>query len=313
VLAHVGAAVDANPADFTSYTANAAFTTGDEIGTGNYVVYNGSGTSVNVTGLSASTVYHFRVYEYNGSGISSNFNISTASENPASQTTVAAAPTAQPQTMTFSSVTTNSMTVNYATQGDGSARVLVARAGSAVSAVPVNGIAYTPNGNYGTPAAGTDLGSGNIVLGVVTSTAAGSFNISGLSGSTTYHFAVYEFNGTGATASYLITSPLVGDQVTVATPPGTQASNITFTNVADASMTVNWTNGNGARRLVIARLGAAVTTNPTDFTTYAASGNWNNGTPVGSPIGSGFAIYDGTGTSVNLTQPSGRNVSFPRL
>jgi len=65
VLAKQDDAVDADPQDGTSYSADAQFGSGDEIGNGNYVVYTGTGTSVSVTGLSASTTYHFAVYEYN--------------------------------------------------------------------------------------------------------------------------------------------------------------------------------------------------------------------------------------------------------
>jgi hypothetical protein len=68
VLMKSGAAVDANPADgtYTTYAANAAFGSGTQIGTGNYVLYKGTGTSVAVTGLTASTTYHVAVYEYKG-------------------------------------------------------------------------------------------------------------------------------------------------------------------------------------------------------------------------------------------------------
>ena len=65
VLAKQDDAVDSNPVDGTSYTANAQFGSGDEIGNGNYVVYIGTGTSVSVTGLTNSTTYHFAVYEFN--------------------------------------------------------------------------------------------------------------------------------------------------------------------------------------------------------------------------------------------------------
>ncbi len=65
VLAKEASAVDSNPADGTSYNANSTFGTGDQIGTGNYVVYDGTGTSVSVTGLNSATTYHFAVYEYN--------------------------------------------------------------------------------------------------------------------------------------------------------------------------------------------------------------------------------------------------------
>jgi hypothetical protein len=65
VLAKESAAVNTNPADGTNYNANATFGSGDEIGTGNYVVYVGTGDSVSITGLSASTEYYFAVYEFN--------------------------------------------------------------------------------------------------------------------------------------------------------------------------------------------------------------------------------------------------------
>ncbi len=65
VVAKESNAVNADPANGNSYTANANFSAGDEIGTGNYVVYDGSGTSVNITGLNTGTNYYFAIYEYN--------------------------------------------------------------------------------------------------------------------------------------------------------------------------------------------------------------------------------------------------------
>ena len=68
VLAHEGAPVDSDPVDGVSYTANATFGSGTQIGGGNYVVYDGSSTGVTVTGLTANTNYYFAIYEYNSSG-----------------------------------------------------------------------------------------------------------------------------------------------------------------------------------------------------------------------------------------------------
>jgi len=65
VLARSGSAVNAGPSSGAAYTANTIFGSGDQIGTGNYVVYNGPGTSVSITGLSASTTYHYAIFEYN--------------------------------------------------------------------------------------------------------------------------------------------------------------------------------------------------------------------------------------------------------
>ena len=79
VLLKAGSAVDSNPVDATNYTANATFGLGTEIGTGNRVIYKGTGTSVSVTGLSSSTTYHVAVYEFNeGTGTSQNYTTSPA-------------------------------------------------------------------------------------------------------------------------------------------------------------------------------------------------------------------------------------------
>jgi hypothetical protein len=68
VVARASGAVNTDPTDGNTYTADAAFGSGTQVGTGNYVVYKGTGTSVSVTGLSPSTAYHFAIYEYNTTG-----------------------------------------------------------------------------------------------------------------------------------------------------------------------------------------------------------------------------------------------------
>ncbi len=66
VIIRAGGAVNSNPVNGTSYTASSSFGTGSQLGTGNYVVYSGAGSTANVTNLSPSTNYHIAVYEYNG-------------------------------------------------------------------------------------------------------------------------------------------------------------------------------------------------------------------------------------------------------
>jgi hypothetical protein len=68
VLARVGSAVNAEPVNGNSYAADAAFGNGSQIGTGNFVIYDGTGTSVNISSLIAGSSYYFAVYEYNNSG-----------------------------------------------------------------------------------------------------------------------------------------------------------------------------------------------------------------------------------------------------
>jgi|GEM_PF-1250253 len=79
VLARAETTVDANPNDLNSYGAQSVFGKGNEIGSGNFVVFTGSDNSVTVTGLKQGTTYHFAVFEYNGSGEDINYLIT----NPA--------------------------------------------------------------------------------------------------------------------------------------------------------------------------------------------------------------------------------------
>ena len=66
VLVKSGSAVDSDPVNGTTYTASDLFGDGSQIGTGNYVVYNGSGYNTTVYNLDANTTYHVAVYEFSG-------------------------------------------------------------------------------------------------------------------------------------------------------------------------------------------------------------------------------------------------------
>ncbi|MEZ4920238.1 MAG: hypothetical protein R2792_14130 [Saprospiraceae bacterium] len=66
-LMKADAAVDADPVDGVSYTANSTFGSGSEIGTGNYVVFIGDANTFSVSGLTNGTTYHLAVYEFSAS------------------------------------------------------------------------------------------------------------------------------------------------------------------------------------------------------------------------------------------------------
>jgi hypothetical protein len=65
LVAKANSAVSGTPANSTTYTANSVFGTGGFISPGEYVVYNGTGNSVTITGLTAGATYYFKVFEYN--------------------------------------------------------------------------------------------------------------------------------------------------------------------------------------------------------------------------------------------------------
>src|SRR6185295_8613859 len=66
-----------------------------------------------------------------------------------------------------------------------------------------------------------------------------------------------------------------------ASEPTTQATNVGFSNVNATSMTVSWTNGNGAARIVVAKEASAVDFVPVDGTAYTPNPAFGSGTPLG--------------------------------
>ena len=78
----------ATASDQTFYSADAVFGSGTQIGsTGWYCVYNGSGTSVSVSGLTPGSDYVAQVFEYNGSSGFETYLNTPSTDNPWIQTT----------------------------------------------------------------------------------------------------------------------------------------------------------------------------------------------------------------------------------
>ncbi|MFY7887246.1 MAG: LruC domain-containing protein, partial [Dolichospermum sp.] len=75
IVAKSGSVSSTNPTNNTSYAANAAYGSGDALD--GFVVYNGDGESATITNLTAGTLYHFSIYEYNSSGATILYSTST--------------------------------------------------------------------------------------------------------------------------------------------------------------------------------------------------------------------------------------------
>jgi hypothetical protein len=195
------------PTDGTSPTASATYS-----GSGEQVVFNGTASSLTVNGLTASNTYYVRVYEYNGSGSTTKFLTTTATNNPNSQTLTVAAPTVQASAVVFSSVGAAQFTAGW-TVGNGSGRVVKINTANSFTA-PADGTSPTATATYG--------GSGEQVVYNGTGS---SLTINGLSASTTYYVRVYEFNGSGTSTKYLTT--------TGTNNPNSQATGIVLSSASD--------------------------------------------------------------------------------
>ena len=97
---------------------------------------------------------------------------------------------------------------------------------------------------------------------------------------------------------------LVGSPINcvAATEPITNASNINFTLVGCDSYTINWTNGDGAKRIVVMSANPVVGT-PTDQVGYTANATFGSGATIAT---NEFVVYNGTGSSASV---NGLNVN----
>jgi hypothetical protein len=293
VLARQGSAVNFVPVDGTDYAANPSFGTGTNLSTGNFVLYNGSGTTVNISNLSVNTTYFFSVYEYNGANTSSNYRTSGTTANRTTLN-VAAEPTVAASAITIIGRSESIVNFNW-TNGNGAQRLVVMKQGSPVNALPVDGNVYS---------AGSLLGSGNTVF---YSGSANNAFISGLATNTTYHFAVFEFNGTGVgTTNYLTTNPATVSTSTLVAPPTVNPA-LSVASQFFTSIKFQWSGGDAEKYLLVLSTGTPVINN-LDGAEYTPSSVFGAGSSVGTGA---FVVYARSGNTVEVTglQPNTQYVA----
>ncbi len=149
--------------------------------------------------------------------------------------TLAAQPVTQATAVNFTNIAPTGFTVNW-TNGNGAARIVLIREAAAVNADPVDGTGYTANPGWGS---GSLIGNGNYVVYAGTGN---TVAVTGLTPATTYHIAVYEYNGTGPSANYLTLSPPRNSQKTRNPTVGWQITNSDTVNTITFDTSVNEVN-----------------------------------------------------------------------
>ena len=317
LIARANSPVDVEPQDLVNYSHSSS-SFGDasnEIGTGNYVLYRGPEVSDLITNLEPNTTYHFALFEYNGNK-GKVYLTSTSSTNPtvgatANQITEAY-PTRNANALNFGIIDGNRLSYfsNNSQNGNGEKRIVIVKAGSPVTSVPVDGVSYTASSTFGD---GDTLAPDEFVI----YNGSGNLNrtLLNLQPFTTYYFKVFEYNGSGTETFYLTTNDSNGDPVLEATQatipyPTIQTSSVFINSKTTTSFNVNWTNGDGSNRILIARANEAVDVEPQDLVNYSGlSGGYGN---VAYEIGSGnYVVYTGNSSSNNVfnLQP-GTNYHF---
>lgn len=232
VVARLTSSTRVGPTNGVGYTANSADFT-DQLNSltgaanGNVVIFNGTGSTVTVAGLTTGTSYTFDIYEYNGSTVTANYGTNFSG----AKSTMAAEPTVQATNVTFTNVSATGFKINW-TLGNGATSIVLVKDVTAVDSDPVDGTTYTANAAFGS---GTQIGTGNYVVYKAT---LATITVTGLTDGHTYHVAVYSFNGSGGLENYLTTSPATGSQFTSTAIFYSQSS-------SDPGVLTNWNTARG--------------------------------------------------------------------
>lgn len=279
-------AIATMPTNNTSYTASANYGSGSSIG-GAYVVYNGTGTSVDLTGLTANTNYYFAVIEQTGTGSSATFY--TTSVLYGDHGTLAPPPSTAPSTASYGTCSSSSMTFTVA-KGNGNRRMVVCQKDNDFTQDAEQGHGYTASSRYGD---GESYENGYVVYDGPDNT----FSVSNLGGGSKYKFMVIEYNGTGTSSTYDNDHKYRCENTTNATPPTTPSGSAVYGATKSDEIDFNFTAGNGSKRLVICKKGSDVNTNAIDGKVYRADTTFGNGDTFGD---GGFVVYNGSGTSCRV-------------
>lgn len=268
VVAKAGSIVNADPTNGSSYTADASFGAGTQIGTGNYVIYNGTGTSVNLTNLTSNTTYYFAVYEYNNAGICYNLAQLTGSQITPNLPSVT--------TTLVSSITTNSANSGGNVTSDGG------------NAVTTRGVCYN------TSAAPT---TANNIVANGSGTGAYACSLTGLLPQTKYYYRAYATNSIGTAYG------TENNFYTRSNEPTAQASGLSATCSSGNSVSLSWTAatfpGSGATAKGYVLLYAVSPSTPSLTSTdgQAPAGT----TIITSAIAEATTTFDVTGLSGDIT------------
>lgn len=276
IVAREGSAVTFEPTDNTTYAANASFSSGADVGTGEYVVYNGTGTTETVTNLSANTTYHFAAFEYNCTG---GDEVYLTPGDAASQGTInyinTGAIAGSPFCVTSSA--TDNVTVDF-TYATGSSF----GSGSCTFTAQLS----DETGSFASP----------ISLGTVSSDESGSQSISGT-------IPVGTTSGTGYRIRVVSDVPDItgsdnGSDIEIVLGPANVVAGTP--SEENTQVVLNWTNPSTCydEVLVVASEASISATPSGDGSSYTADPVYGDGTDIGT---SEYVVYKGTAETETVT------------
>jgi gliding motility-associated-like protein len=141
------------PVDLTTYTAETEFGSGMKIrNSGWYCIYNGTGSTVNITGLTPGTTYRIMTVEYNGTGSNLAYSTRAGTGNPTVITTISSDATLSDLSMSSGTINTTFASSIYTASVTNatSSITLTPTATDAGATIKINGttvVSGAPSGN----------------------------------------------------------------------------------------------------------------------------------------------------------------------
>lgn len=165
----------------------------------------------------------------------------TSSDNSSSITIYGAAPATNNGSITLDAATATTIPISRiiaATPTSGAKRIVVMRQGFS-PADPVNGVDYTASTDIGSAG---DVGTGQTAAGSYviydgTSNGAISITVRGLVPDTRYYFKIFEYNGSGATTSYITSSAFTSESNK--NPTSKKTTTGSFSSISDSTTAAN--------------------------------------------------------------------------
>ncbi len=274
------------PADGNTYTGNTDYSAATDVsGNGEYVVYNGNGSTVDVTGLTPGTLYHAVIYEYNCAPGSEDYFTSGTPATDSFYTIPG-----KPDSFTADCVGKTSIDLSWTAPANGNydGFLVVAREG----AIPHSVNSLDPNTNLGENtdySAAATYGSSSPYSHILYKGTGTSATITGLTNGTAYTFQVFAYATNGTLYRYSdnkqLSKTIELNEVTSALSTG-----------ANQEVSLSWMNPGSTcfdEILVVANETAGIDFTPSgDGSAYTANATYS---------GINSIVYKDTGNQVTVT------------
>ncbi|NOS93799.1 MAG: hypothetical protein HOP30_17925, partial [Cyclobacteriaceae bacterium] len=178
------------------------YSSGQTLGDG-IVVYSGISNFYIDSNLTPGVQYFYKVFSYNGTASQVNYLTISPLSGSATTSTLAIEPTSQPTNFTIVTRGIDYISAQFTAASGSTNYIVLAKESGVPTFVPSDGVSYSPN---------TTVGDSYVVA----SGSSVTFTHFNLLNATSYNYAIYSYNGTGALSNYRTASPLIGSATTLA-------------------------------------------------------------------------------------------------